>query len=1042
MGNSSSKYLFGDSEGYQSFLDDQLDAVKNDTINPIAYKFFLMNFFTMSRYPHFYELPLNKIAKVFDDLGAVSVDEAKTVMRKVCQFAREKEELLPKVKTIINHMVVKIEGKDMVTYLPVDLDQKLFSTIVDQNYDTGYGKFRLKTSSYNWNSHEIEDARKLFLSNKQKNIPIYIHSKEIAYIFKNNPIYNIWIYNIQTESKSFNSPVSKPTNWEPNIHEAAAKGIEKSVLFTLYTFPPTIDLPDMNMNTPAHIAAKCGQIGIIKALFEHGADFTRLNKDGHEVIHCAANKATITAMNGLGIDLNKRDKNGKSLIDIKGEHFDKESIRSLIQLGVNILEPNPYGTFWIQTMLHYGYYENDFNEPKFIEFIYNLLLKNKGEWSKNKIFNEIISRKKDAEKINLNDLEASVENEDVDRISILLALGIHADIQQEDGKTLLMRCAEKGLSKSAKILGRNYCRVDFTNEQRQNTFWVATCKRFFDTAIALRDCGANMDALSMKGYTLLHYAYEQNITDIFNFLLEAGASPNIYDVNKETVQFIAYKKRDDEIAEMIQDKYKGDINVLDNNGNSLLHYAFIEKDFERMEYYWKRGMNMDVKNENGRSILFLSFMPPFKINYKLWDFLLDHGSKINTTDARQNSILHLLIFQKKLNDEIFDYLISKKIDINAQNDVGMFPISAALLTHQFNLADRLLGMKCKIKNPKSEYEPLAIALDDNNKEWFEKLLKYGADATNEQYPIIANYIYSSFFDYNVFSSIKNMNMFNGAPIQAAIYTGRYNVAKDIFYRANNNQQERLAKKRDSFGRTPLCAIVIKEAMELLDIFLQGKYPVATKDNYDRTPLIYACIIDNNTLMNILYKRYTLNQVNICDIYQCSALSYAAENRESTFCNQCFCDGVDVRNCAVDNNGIITHYRSLLYEYGQLVSSLEDTISHCRKLYSQVVSELSELEREYNSYASSAQHEGDLDRVKSKVESANKYAGKYNKLAQDRDRLYEAIQKYESNLSQLKSATRRDMLYNMSSLRSLASVGSDARRKEIVSVKSFINVMLQ
>ena len=53
-----------------------------------------------------------------------------------------------------------------------------------------------------------------------------------------------------------------------------------------------------------------------------------------------------------------------------------------------------------------------------------------------------------------------------------------------------------------------------------------------------------------------------------------------------------------------------------------------------------------------------------------------------------------------------------------------------------------------------------------------------------------------------------------------------------------------------------------------------------------------------------------------------------------------------------------------------------------------------------------------------------------------------VAKYKGKLEALRSASRSDMLYNMSQLERLASNEGDIVRKEVVGLKSFFNVLTQ
>lgn len=92
----------------------------------------------------------------------------------------------------------------------------------------------------------------------------------------------------------------------------------------------------------------------------------------------------------------------------------------------------------------------------------------------------------------------------------------------------------------------------------------------------MKKFGADIDMIDSDGETLLHNVYWRKINNVMDFVLEAGGNPNVKNGQGETVTFIAFKMKDDAVAEVIQDKYNGDINSLDGNENSLLHLAIYQ----------------------------------------------------------------------------------------------------------------------------------------------------------------------------------------------------------------------------------------------------------------------------------------------------------------------------------------------------------------------------------------------------------------------------------------------------------------------------------
>lgn len=122
--------------------------------------------------------------------------------------------------------------------------------------------------------------------------------------------------------------------------------------------------------------------------------------------------------------------------------------------------------------MHNEYYKSSMDEKKFVNFIRTQLINNKkGIWNYNPIYEKIIQRKdKTHVKEDIDDLNESVLNQDIPRISVLLAIGTKADEILPTGETNLYLCSKRGLTNSARILAQNFCDTNFTNSQHENTF--------------------------------------------------------------------------------------------------------------------------------------------------------------------------------------------------------------------------------------------------------------------------------------------------------------------------------------------------------------------------------------------------------------------------------------------------------------------------------------------------------------------------------------------------------------------------------------------
>lgn len=238
-----------------------------------------------------------------------------------------------------------------------------------------------------------------------------------------------------------------------------------------------------------------------------------------------------------------------------------------------------------------------------------------------------------------------------------------------------------------------------------------------------------MDALSYEGETVLHYAYSKikSQKPLFMFLLDAGASPNVRSKQSMSVQFEAFFIRDDEIGEMIQDKYKGDINSQESNGRTLIHLALIDKDYDRMEYFIKRKASLEVKDNEGRTMFMTAIISH---SLDICKRLLDLGARIDSHDKLGNTPFMYVCSHSPLDKERFHFLLDNGCNFNTQNNEKEFPMSHLINFRFFDEVQILLDKGALINDKRTKHEPICCALRIKNQEMIEKLFKYGANALN------------------------------------------------------------------------------------------------------------------------------------------------------------------------------------------------------------------------------------------------------------------------------------------------------------------------
>lgn len=931
-------------------LLNEIDDYSKSNIarDSLRYQLFLMaaNIFIKNE-QFFTSIDIHQIANYINDLGFININESKTIVQQIIQNSNCEEDATLKLQTILPKMRVKFNEK----YISPSYSRELFNQIFSNSYETKWGIYS-PTTVIDWKSTEIDknyliqsqDTYQIMIQNMPK-ITFYIkekesndnnnekiksltlsfyHHEDLGSLIITNHVDKLVEMNKNGNIQGilpFKTRITKPINWMKNIHSAAFNGDESSVLYSLQLLPILINCPDINGNTPAHMAAMGDKPNMIKLLYSLGADFRIKNINGHLPHQTSNGKNAILTFISLGFDLNEKDSNGESILEIKTRDFNMNVIETLLRLNVNIFKPNINGTYWMQLAIHGEFYKQQ--NIDFISFqkrVRKIIGKNLNAYNEIENMNliiEILNRNTSyCDEQDTIDINLSVTNRNIERIKVLLALGCHPDRIRDDGKTNLMLCAERNDFEIAEILVKNFCDPNFKNKKGENTFWVSSYLMNFNTASILSNNGVNRNELSSSGNTILHVAYNEKKMELFQFLLDSGCSPNVQNKDKETVLFQAFYEKNDEIAELLLKRYNGDINTQTNDGNSLAHIALFEHDYDRIFYYNEQGIDLEIKNNFGYTIFMISIIMLDDLEFS--DSLLKHSADINTQDLYGNTPLLNILHSKKFDQNKFNFLIDNNCDINIQNSMGEFPLSVCMIKELNEVCQILLNKGCLINDPKSEYEPIAIALKIDSKYWFETLIEHGANALNEKYPIISTYIKSKFFDFELIKNIKGINASIGAPIQTALWKHYYEVALYLWDIIDEDKKADIAATPDSFGMIPLSAAIVYDCEKLVDILLSGDYEVMTPDSQNRTPFSYACQVNQIDWIDRIYKKITIENINLVDKIGNSAFTYLACSNNKEYCKLLFIKGANVFDINADHNKIIKAYQFLLIKYNEFI----------------------------------------------------------------------------------------------------------------------------
>ena len=200
-----------------------------------------------------------------------------------------------------------------------------------------------------------------------------------------------------------------------------------------------------------------------------------------------------------------------------------------------------------------------------------------------------------------------------------------------------------------------------------------------EAAQTLIENGANVEAYTKSGSTILHAAASNRSENVLIYLLGIGLDPNVADdAGRMPLHLAAARGSNAHLEALLS--YHPDVTAVDSRGYTALHYAM---------------SNVRLTNQTG--ILDALTSTGNDVNTPAWDglmplqiaarhgslstvqWLLDGGVDLTITDEEQRTALHAAAANNEdVTGSILDVLAQKGLDVSARDEAGMTPLHNVL----------------------------------------------------------------------------------------------------------------------------------------------------------------------------------------------------------------------------------------------------------------------------------------------------------------------------------------------------------------------------
>lgn len=532
--------------------------------------------------------------------------------------------------------------------------------------------------------------------------------------------------------------------------------------------------------------------------------FLKINEDlfYKELLSENLDSAKIQKYIKKGIDLNKRNEKGKTILFTLVEKRKLEAIKILVDNGADLtIEDN-----FRKTVLDEAVERSD-------GIMIRFLLDN----------GYSINHRNSAGRTIFQDVALFANNK-----VFQIFMSYNSDFNQKDysGRTVLFDAVEGGNLTILKDVINNINNINVLDDNHQTALFRAVLKDNISIATELILHGINVNFLDKNGQNVLFNAVLQGVKNLplIELLIKKGINLNVVDnYHKSIINELLYifdLQKNSSIE--LEGKYKTitaekeymplaflfieqgiEIDKIDEYGKTTLQKEIEDKNFTNVEFLLNCGADINVCDENDKNIIHKEILKGYS-NYKMIDFLISHGANIDARDFDEKSIVDDIVeiiavtkgFKKATpfilsvmkSDEKYDVLLKKVLtyrpNIETQRLDGTNILFDMVLYNDFETLRTIINY--------------GVNLNIRDKRGFSPLMHMVAEGVK-------------------IKDKKEKDSF----IERLVYFLKYRVSVDI---------------QDNDGRTVIHKAVIANDLVVVEKLLTKKADLGIKDIHGRTAL--------------------------------------------------------------------------------------------------------------------------------------------------------------------------------------------------------------
>ena len=505
-------------------------------------------------------------------------------------------------------------------------------------------------------------------------------------------------------------------------------------------------------------------MGAFNFLISQGADIHVKNKQDQTLLHVAKYPQTISSLINHGLDINAKDKFGKTPIFYRAADYNQpKPLKTLVERGADLNIKSNKGETLLESILQSKHYPNSLNQNA--EYLFK-----KSAAINDEIYVNALNIKKPTklpdtswqEKM-MGMYKAVNPNDEYNIHEAIYKMNFRDFPNDFDRwKTMKYLVNLDFIQKVITSYDKNISHVQNRLGYSPLHYVVRYSNKLTDYFI---EQGVDVNTLNKKGQPALFFC--ENITiakkliaqgadiylkdneqksaldyiqnpELLSYLMTKGLNVKEKDTNQQSALINYVKKTSSSIRTASDglkfDKHYKTIKVFLDSGaniNETLPYTdetilFLVNDTKLLDKLIRDGINIEAKNKMGQTALFKLVRFP---RVKIGERLIEKGANVMALDKDYNSLLHFVF-----DDKLAAIIIDKGVSINSKNKSGDTPLHTLVrqnLTFSAESKRKTFevflkkGANINSQNNKGQ-TPLMIAIERHNKFYISKLLE--ADA--------------------------------------------------------------------------------------------------------------------------------------------------------------------------------------------------------------------------------------------------------------------------------------------------------------------------